>query len=146
MSHIPAWIQDLSSILGIAGFVITVVVALHVSAIRRSFKSRARLPQITKDLQKIGTALNGNLNAWPQHKNDARAQLKVAATLIKAAIPLVPRADRPSLKDVLKKLLVSIKDLSQSKYDSPDIAWDIYSDIQLSITHLNQSMRNQIWE
>jgi hypothetical protein len=146
MSHLPQWIEDLSVILGIIGFVITLVVALQVSSIKRSFRSRARLPQIKKDLQKAGTALNTNLNDWPQHKNDARAHIKIAATLVQAAIPLLPRGDRNQLRVVLRTLTVSVKAFSEPRYDAPDAAWDIYSDIQLSITHLDQSMRNQTWE
>ncbi|MBB5858554.1 hypothetical protein [Xanthomonas arboricola] len=144
-SIFPQWAQDLNTALGLLGFVITVLVMIQVSEIRRSFRSRARLPEIVQDLQKAGSALNKTLEGWPNRKNDARSHIKVAASLLQAAVPLLPREARNSIKDAQKKLAESSTSFNDTKYNNPDEAWDIYSEIQSSITHLNQSVRSLSW-
>ena len=145
-SIFPQWAQDLSTALGFLGFFITVVVMIQVSGIKRSFRSRARLPEIVKELQKAGSALNVTLEGWPSRKNDARSHIKVAASLLQAATPLLPRDSRKVTKELHRKLAESAKNFNDQKYNLPDEAWEIYSDIQSSITHLNQSVRNLNWD
>lgn len=144
-SIFPQWAQDLSTAFGLLGFIITLMVMIQVSEIRRSFRSRARLPEILKDLQKAGSALNSTLQDWPSRKNDARSYIKVAASLLQAAIPLLPREARRSIKIAQQKLAESSTNFNDTKYNIPDEVWDIYSDIQSSITHLNQSVRSLNW-
>lgn len=144
-SIFPQWAQDLNTSLGIIGFVITVVVMLQVSGIRRSFRSRARLPEIVKDLKAAGSSLNRTLDDWPSQKNDARSHIKVAASLLQAAVPLLPRDARQVINASHSKLAESMKNFSDPKYSDPDEAWEIYSEIQSSITHLGQSVRSLNW-
>ena len=144
-SIFPQWAQDLNTALGLLGFVITVAVMIQVAEIRRSFRSRARLPEIVKDLQKAGSALNTTLEGWPSRKNDARSHIKVAASLLHAAVPLLPRDIRGTIKHAQKKLAESATNFNDAKYNTPDEAWEIYSEIQSSITHLNQSVRSLNW-
>lgn len=144
-SIFPQWLQDLNTALGIVGFVITVVVMLQVSAIKRSFRSRARLPEIVTDLEQAGSSLNATLAAWPAKKNDARSHIKVAASLLQAAVRLLPREERAPIKMLEKRISSSAKDFDSSRFENPNEAWDIYSDIQSSITHLNQSVRSLNW-
>ena len=144
-SIFPQWAQDLNTSLGLIGFVITVVVMLQVAGIRRSFRSRARLPEIVKDLETAGSNLNRTLDGWPSKKNDARSHIKVAASLLQAATPLLPRDARQVIKDSHGKLAGSMKNFNDRKYNDPDEAWEIYSEIQSSITHLGQSVRSLNW-
>lgn len=144
-SIFPQWLQDLNTALGIAGFVITVVVMFQVSTIKRSFKSRARLPEIVKELEQAGSALNATLAAWPAQKNNARSHIKVAASLLQAAVRLLPREERAPIKSLEKRISNAAKDFNCRRFDNPNEAWDIYSDIQSSITHLNQSVRSLNW-
>ena len=145
-SIFPQWAQDLNTALGLVGFVITVLVMIQVSGIKKSFRSRARLPEIVKDLQKAGSSLNVTLEGWPLRKNDARAHIKVATSLLRVAAPLLPRDSRKIIKDLERKLAVAVTSLNEEKYNSPDVAWEIYSDIQSSIAHLSQTVRSLNWE
>ncbi|MFN7122367.1 MAG: hypothetical protein ACK4NM_10075 [Hydrogenophaga sp.] len=145
-SAIPMWLQDLNTILGIAGFVITVVVMIQVAAIKRSFRSRARLPEVIKDLQKTGSALNANLDGWPAGKNDALTQFKVSAVLVRSAIPLVAGDTKKQLKAIHTKLVAAAQSFHDPKYQNLDAAWDLYSDVQQVISSLSQSVRSLKWD
>lgn len=145
-SAIPQWIQDLNTLLGVIGFFITVAVMWQVSSIRMSFRARARLPEIIKELEKVGTTLNSSLEGWPLRKNSARSQIKIAASLIQGALPFVSGAVRRKIVIDQKKLVLAAREFDASMYDLPDPAWDLYSDIQSVITSLKQSARNLNWE
>jgi hypothetical protein len=145
-SNIPQWLQDLDTVLGLVGFIITVALMFQVRTIKRSFLSRARLPVLIKDLEKAGTTLNGHLANWPQRKNHARTQIKIAATLVRSAAQLLPAGDRKSIEETHLKLDVSAKTFGDVRFDDPDVAWDLYSDIQSTISTLTQSARNLNWE
>jgi hypothetical protein len=132
--------------MGIVGFFITLVVMFQVRSIRLTFRARARLPQIGKELQKAGSALSASLDNWPARKNDGHERIKVASSLIEDAIPFVPRANRRKMAQINKKLTVAARDFPDIRYDSPDAVWDLYSDIQVVITRLNQVEKNLNWE
>jgi hypothetical protein len=132
--------------MGIVGFFITLIVMFQVRSIRLTFRARARLPQITKDLRKAGSVLSANLGSWPLRKNDGHAQIKVASSLIDGALPFVPRASRRSMAQINKKLIKAAREFSDTRYDMPDAVWDLYSDIQVIITSLNQVEKNLNWE
>lgn len=145
-SQIPQWIQDLNTVLGIIGFFITVIVMFQVRLIRSSFRARARLPKLIADLNKAGSALSKDLGNWPASKNDGGAQVKVAASLIASAIPLVPRASRRSLSITHDKLSIAVRDFASPTYDDPSSAWDLYGDILSILAGLNQIEQNLFWE
>jgi hypothetical protein len=144
-SIFPQWAQDLNTGLGIVGFLITCYVMYEVASIRKSFRSRARLPEIVKNLQTAGSSLNGILADWPMRKDDARVPIKNATHLLGAAMFLVKGDAKGSVRRLRKKLNTLARDFSDVKYDDPAQAWDIYSDIQASITLLSQTVSDQKW-
>ncbi|WP_448677286.1 hypothetical protein [Delftia acidovorans] len=145
-SFIPQWVQDINTAFGLVGFVITVVVMLQVWSIKRSFRSRARLPEIISELEKYGSALNKSLNEWPAQKNAAHHHIKVAASLIQSAVQFLPNPARKKAKTMQEKLEAAAKTFTYSKYDRADSVWDLYSDIQSIIVSLKQAARNMNWE
>jgi hypothetical protein len=132
--------------MGIVGFFITLAVMIQVRSIRLTFRARARLPQIIKELQKAGSALSTSLGNWPARKNDGHGHIKVGSSLIDSAIPFVPRASRRKIVQINKKLSTAVRQFSDSRYDRQDPVWDLYSDIQVVITSLNQVEKNLNWE
>ena len=72
--------------------------------------------------------------------------IKIGSALIESAIPLVNGDLKKNLKSTHLKLSVAAKEFDDVKYQDPDVAWDIYSDVQQSITSLGQFIRNLKWE
>ncbi|WP_208279768.1 hypothetical protein [Massilia oculi] len=145
-SYLPQIIHDINTVAGITGFFITVLVMLQVRSIRQTFLARARLPQINKDLRKAGSELNKHLTNWPNHKTNGHQQIKIAASLIDGALPLIPRSARRESKAIKKKLAQASRDFHSLTYDYPNIVWDLYSDIQVVIVNLDQIEKNLKWE
>lgn len=145
-SVFPQWLQDINIALGLIGFVITLVVMIQVGTIKRSFRSRARLPEIITELEKSGSALNKALDGWPARRNDAQSHIKIAASLIQSTLQFVPNPTKKQAKLTHKKLETAAKTFTESKYDSAGAVWDLYSDIQSVIVSLNQATRNLNWE
>lgn len=145
-SVFPQWIQDVNTVLGLVSFVITLLVMRQVNSIRNSFRARARLPEIVKELEKVGSNLNACLEGWPVRKNDGRSQIKIAATLIQGALPFISGSTKRQIVLDRKKLVEAALMFDSQSYDRPDPAWDLYSDIQSTIVSLKQSARNLNWE
>lgn len=145
-SIFPIWLQNTNTVLGIAGFFITVAVMIQVASIKRSFRSRARLPEVVKELEKAGSLLNKYLDSWPARKNDALTQFKIASVLVRSAIPLVAGDTKKQLKVINVKLIDAAQNFEDPRYQSLDAAWDLYSDVQQVITSLGQSVRSLNWE
>lgn len=145
-SAIPQWIQDMETGLSLLGFGITLYVLFEVKFIKNTFLSRARLPELIKDLQKAGSVLNGQLDQWPAQRNEALCQIKVAASLLKSASTMLPKSERKELLKTHKKLTSAAQSFSSQQPLSTDFIWDLYSDIQSSIASMTQVSKNNRWE
>lgn len=145
-SAIPQWIQDIETGLSLLGFGITLYVLFEVKFIKNTFLSRARLPELIKDLQKAGSVLNGQLDQWPAQRNEALCQIKVAASLLKSASTMLPKSEREELLKTHKKLTSAAQSFSSQQPLSTDSIWDLYSDIQSSIASMTQVSKNNRWE
>lgn len=145
-SAIPQWIQDMNTGLSLLGFGITLYVLFEVKFIKNTFLSRARLPELIRDLEKAGSVLNGQLGQWPSQRNEALCQIKVAASLLKSASAMVPKTEREELLKTHKKLTDAAQSFSSQQGISIDFVWDLYSDIQSDIASMTQVSKNNRWE
>ena len=145
-SFIPQWIQDVNTGLSLLGFAITLYVLFEVKFIKNTFLSRARLPELIRDLTKAGSTLNGHLGEWPAQRNEALCQIKVAASLLKSASAMVPKTEKQELLQTHKKLTGAAQSFASGKDISTDLICDLYSDIQSSIASMTQISKNNRWE
>jgi hypothetical protein len=142
----PQWIQDLNTGFSLIGFFVTIYVLVEVRRIKSAFLARARLPDLIKELSKAGSALNSHLGQWDSRRNEARGQIKIAATLIKSTLSMLPKPERTELERIQKKLVDAGQHFSDQRHSNVEAAWDLYSDIQSCITSLNQVTKNMKWE
>lgn len=145
-SIFPQWAQDLNTGLSFLGFLISAYTLYEVTRIKANFLARARLPDIIKDLTKTGSLLNTALRNWASHRNEARSHIKVSATLLNAAMPMLPGAERKEIKKVKRRLDTIAAQFSNPNFPSVEEGWDIYSDIQSCLTSLTQVSKNTKWE
>ena len=139
-------IQDLNTGLSFLGFVITLFVLFEVKSIKDTFLSRARLPELIRDLGKAGSTINSYLGQWPVQRNEARCQIKVAASLMKSASTMLPKIEKNEVLLTHKKLVDAAQHFSDHRYADVEIVWDLYSDIQSSIASMTQVSKNNRWE
>ena len=145
-SVFPQWAQDLNIALGFVGFFITIVVMVQVWSLRRSFRTRARLPEIVRDMEAIGSLLSAALEGWPAKRTEARGHIKNAASVMQSADSFLNKPVRTRTKQIQRKLDAAALAFSDKKFDDPETVWDLYSDIQSVITGLNQISKNLRWD
>jgi hypothetical protein len=145
-SIFPQWAADINTAFSFVGFLITGYVMVEVRFIRQSFRSKARLPEIITELERVGSTLNALLANWSSGRNDALLTIKNAAVLLKTAAALLPRSERAEPMRIHRRLREAARLFHQPQFLGHDSGWDIYSDIQSSITSLNQVRRNLNWE
>lgn len=145
-SIFPQWAQDLNTGLSFLGFLITAYTLYEVTRIKASFLAKVRLPDIIKELTKTGSTLNATLITWPQKRNEAISQIKISATLLKSAIPMLSGVEKKEISRIEKRLALAAKKFTNPSYPNTEEAWDIYSDIQSCLTSLTQVSKNMKWE
>lgn len=149
ISIFPQWVQDINTGLSVLGFFITLYVLIEVKYIKNSFLQRARLPEIIKELSKTGSELNKCLNQWPGQRNEAKSQLKIAASLLKSTKKMLPKEERQEIKKMLSKFEAATNssgDTRISEEDCFDLYADLYSDIRSIVTTMEQLSKNIKWE
>lgn len=145
VSFIHPWIQDINTILGMVGFCITIVVWLQVGTIKKSFKSKALLPDIVSDIEKRGSALNISINDWPKSRNEVKATIKAVDSLLNTALQFLVSPEKNEIKRIKKQINTAIKKFDTQKYKEIDAIWDVYTDIQSAIINLKQNSKTMQW-
>ncbi len=120
----------------------------EVKHIKNTFLSRARLPELIKDLTKAGSTLNSYLGEWwPERRGEALCEIKVAAGLIMSASTMLPKKEKKKALQTYQKLHKTTQNfLQQSEEAAKTITWDLYSDIQSTISTITQVSKNNKWE
>lgn len=145
-SWFPQWLHDTGLALGLVGFVITLIVMWEVRTIKRSFRSRARLPEVIRDLEKCGSSLSKTLQNWPSMRHLSRGHVKVAASLLHSSLPLLAKPERKTAIVMHSKFAIAAQHFDGPEFDQATAVWDLYSDIQSTIASLNQVASNVKWE
>lgn len=146
-SFFPKWVEDINTGFSILGFLITLYVAYEIREIKSSFLSKARLPEYIKDLKTAGSNLSTSLNNWPAEKNSAHEQIKIAVTILSSSSSIIPRRDRSTIDETIKKLKLTKNEFhSNPKCTESSHVWDLYGDIQSCITCMTQVSKNMKWE
>lgn len=128
------------------GFLITLHVLLQVKSIRASFKARARLPDLIRELGRAGSALSASLDQWPAQRHEAFGQIKIATALLGSTLDIVSATDRKEIKRVRGKLSKAGRGYLGRQSPSADTMWDLYSDVQSCLTSLAQISKNRKWD
>lgn len=141
MVMLPEWIKDLETLFSLLGFLITLYVLYEVRAIRRAFKSRARLPEIAKDLSATGSEISKLLKDWPTNRPVIKGKFKIVVTLLDVALEFVSGSQRADMRRVRLRIKNALPGFS----DTTD-AWELYTDIQTAIQALSQASKNAKWD
>lgn len=140
---VPDWLPHLNEWLSALGFLMTAYVTYGLHSIRKSFLSRARLPDLTKGMEKSCSQLSSLLNSWSDHNATLFIQeLKKVAALMESAKAILNRQDAVNLRKSLKKIQSGIDAARISKDDG----WNLYGDIQGCISSLEQVQQNLQWQ
>ncbi|MEJ8675690.1 hypothetical protein [Chromobacterium amazonense] len=145
-SIFPQWIQDLNTGVSFIGFGITIYVLIEVRSIKNSFLRKARLPEVIRDLSKAGSALSSTLSGGVSQRNESHCQIKIAASLIKSTIRILPKEEKEEIVRVYSKLATAASDINYPRLSNEDALWDLYSDIQSAISSMKQLVKNLKWE
>ncbi|WP_218673443.1 hypothetical protein [Chromobacterium haemolyticum] len=145
-STFPQWAQDLNTGLSFISSIVTIYVLIEVKSIKNSFLRKARLPEIIRDLSKAGSILSSTLNDLPAQRNAFHCQIKIAASLIQSTIKILPKEEKKEIERVHSKLAIAASDFNHPRLSHADALWDLYSDIQSTISSMRQLVKNVKWE
>lgn len=142
-SCLPERLKDFESVLSMVSFVITIFVALSIRSIRKSFRGRARLPQIINDATALGSKISATLGQSLDTSQLAaiKGDFGRAQILLDNALPLMTGVNKKQVQSRIRELKRRVGNLTD-----PAEAWDLYQLLQLSLENLKQSIQDSHWE
>lgn len=140
------WVQDIDTLLSLFSFFVTLYVLYEVHEIKKTFFTRARLPEYLEELKSSGSKLSVSLDQWPTQRHAAHEQIKISVTLLTSSRSVLPKEEKIEIDKIIKKLNTAKVEFHLQKYDDVNNVWDLYSDIQLAITSMTQLLKNIKWK
>lgn len=147
MSFFPTWVSDISIVMTILGFFITLAVFYQTQFIKSRFINKARLPEILQELRTATSRISSYLGNWKESEKALSAELHTCKGLIESL--------KPRLNDVNRKQAVKLISLidnrpwhyyisrSPSKKIDEDKAWILYGELSRLNTLLDQTVKDQ---
>lgn len=140
---VPGWLSLTADIATLAGVLVTVSVWIQTRAIKKSFVSKARLPELSKSLREICAKLLENLQ-----EPDA-----AVARLDGLLISILPKVDRPQ-----RRIVLSLRKKCRQRANGPfpwaasgkrslseSEVWALYTEAQGLLEALSQAVRDSKW-
>lgn len=140
------FIQDINPLLSFISFFVTLYVLWEVNVIKKTFFTRARLPEYLNDLEGSRSKLNVSLNQWPTERHIAHEQIKICVTLLTSSRSVLPKEEKREIDKIIQKLNAAKVEFHSQKYDDVNNVWDLYSDIQSAIASMTQLSKNNSWK
>jgi hypothetical protein len=130
---------DVASILGLA---ISVVVWAQVGAIKATVLSRARIPEMIRDLERNAEALRGTFKDWPEHEKEAEGVTQRLDGILLNSLQKLAGADKKKLSqphNLIKKRSSLLTWLRPNTVEQRlDAMWDIHNALLGAIEVLQQ--------
>jgi hypothetical protein len=151
MSYIPPWLTDIASISSIIGLLITIWVLRETKNIRKSFLTKARLPDAIKELESLATNLSKTIPEWETNKQDTLTEISRCMSILKNIEPKLTASIKKDVATILeefqrKKSIINFwrkKSISELNLDE---IWNLYSQLQFVIEGLRQKKHDMRWE
>jgi len=144
-SLIPPIVQDLNTLVGLVGFAITLGVWWQVRAVRSSFRTRARLPQLVSDLQAQLQCLEKLIGDSAPAELDTQRVLASAGALLRSAIPVAPKHSRKAVRHAIKALDGAATEATQGDASRHRRLLDAFGALCAAAVNLDQHALDLNW-
>jgi hypothetical protein len=144
-SYLPQWLNDGAAISSVAGLVVTVFLFVEARGIKNSFLRRARLPQVTRELKEASTKISSGLKNWITDERIVKEQFAISIGLLENLLAKLPPTEKKKTSELIKKLRLK-KFLFWSIKLTENIGWDLYRDLTIVITMLQQLEKDSEWD
>jgi len=155
-SHLPQWFVDASTVVGVVGFLITIigffltyVIFSQTRELKFRFLSKARLPKLSDDLNASASTVLKFLKQERIDFNLLSSEVSRCAGLIESIILKLNNSNNKSAKSLLSKIKYRrwfAGPYTYIKIADKDKAWEIYNELAGFTTILNQIIQDSHWE
>lgn len=146
-SILPIWLIDIATIMTIFGFILTLLVWWQVRGIKSSYRNKARLPEIHKELSDCASKINGHLNDWKNQEKLAILEMTICKGLLENTSLKSNSALKKATLNVKLKINRKSSRFSVQKMEmNNDWAWAIYGDLSFLNTLLSQTIKDSKWD
>ncbi len=145
---LPQWIQNLSILFSIFGFVVTCFLLIEARDIKNSFLRKARIPEIVTELTDVSGKLARNLKKWDAESSLALERLEITKGLLESIEKKLPGHEKKKVSNLISKLNVKKWIFFKVPISvlEKDQAWDLYTELSGVITSLKQLEKDSKWD
>ncbi|WP_307744975.1 hypothetical protein [uncultured Pantoea sp.] len=155
-SHLPQWFVDASTIVGVVGFLITIIgffltyiIFNQTRELKFRFVSKARLPKLSEDLNASSSTILKFLKQDEIDFNLLSSEVSRCAGLVENVILKLNNSNNKSAKSLLGKIRYKrwlIGPYNYIKIADKEKAWEIYYELAGFTTNLNQIIKDSHWD
>lgn len=155
-SHLPQWFVDASTVVGVVGFLFTIigffltyVIFNQTRELKLRFMSKARLPKLSDDLSASTSTVLKFIKQDKIDFNLLSSEVSRCAGLIESIIHKLNNSNNKSAKSLLTKIKYRrwfLGPYTYIKIEDEDKAWEIYNELSGLTTILNQIIQDSHWE
>ncbi|WP_064365981.1 hypothetical protein [Pantoea ananatis] len=155
-SALPQWLVDASTIMGLIGFIITIIgffltyiIFNQTKEIKLKFISKARLPQLSEDLSTHASLIIKILQKKDVSLEMVSVEFSKCAGLLENILTKVKGPEGTAAKSLLGRLKYRKWPIGRYKYiqvtDSQE-AWELYTELSGFTTKLTQLIKDSHWD
>lgn len=137
--------MDLSTVLSVLGFIVTLWVLQQTRDIKKSFTNKARLPEIQKELNKCASKINTLMKDWEGGKYLVSAEFSKCSGLIDNLLTKLDKDKSYQAQTLLDSLrhrpfpFIKVKSIH---VEDEKKAWDLYAKLSELNAYLSQIVRD----
>lgn len=134
----------ISKISSVIGLLVTGFLYYEARSIRRSFLTRARLPEIMKELVAAVSTLSKNVKDWKSDKQPTLLVLQEVKALLENISPKVSKPERVKVDAYLLKLSPSNSSVQIERFEADQI-FKLYNELVGLVSTLKQVNKDSSW-
>lgn len=133
------WLSRIADALGIASFLMTLILILITKSIRQQFVSRIRLPELNKTLAKLCKELS-TYDIGSSNESEVQKCLGQTKAKLKEAKNLIKRNERKPFKTTIQQIELLMKSkISQPAQQDKDLYWKMYGSLHECLEIISQN-------
>ena len=146
---LPSYVTDIASIASILGLALTIAVYYETKSLKKTFKNKARIPELQKDLSTSASVLNDAMSDWENSKERIKNEFITCIATAESLLEKLEDVDKQKVRDFLN-LIAPIEGRKKRSpkltFNSLDDVWLLYEALSLLNSRLAQIVKDMKWD
>lgn len=145
------YVVDSATIATLVGLALTFWVLIETKTLKKTFRKKARIPEIHSDLKECASRISALLRDaknWENTRDHVSKEFAECIGLIESLVGILTGDDKRKANSLLDRLSPKpgrFKKRAREDINKRELAWSLYEDLSLLNTRLDQSVKDMNW-